>query len=483
MCATMAECGGDGIKALLGTPLPVEGERCQPGQTTKKDGTPCPRPGNEALMLMGNTKNAGQANAAAQACEALKNKAQQECRAAGGLNTSSEQASLNAMCEAYRNGNLENFRRQLQFGDRCGVSYMECKNRCIEGAGEFGQFLQQSSQMRSAAQTCQSFSGAVSKSGSSGLASLSQAEVGRKCDEQSASRTRPQNAPGTTPGPAAGPSPGPSSNPGTQQPAPGNSNPTGGDQARKANSDNGGGGGGGMPSLPSPQSSSPYNSNAAYGNGAGFSNCTMDPSAPGCQAQQPKEQVAESGQQGGFRDADERTNEKNFNVGDTGGLNRAGYNGNGEGGAPNIPGGGGRGGAGGVPNNTGGGIPGSDGGPGARIQPQARGYAPQGGASTDIMQGFQGGGGYNYGGGGSGFDEDRRRQPQGANRAQARGPASQGMDLRQYLPGGTMDPGRRAGGFRPNARMDINAAHVNIWLKVGDRLREKCRLGLLIDCR
>lgn len=57
------------------------------------------------------------------------------------------------------------------------------------------------------------------------------------------------------------------------------------------------------------------------------------------------------------------------------------------------------------------------------------------------------------------------------------------MDLRQYLPGGARDPGRRAGGFRPTAMMDINASHMNIWLKVGDRLREKCRLGILIDCR
>ncbi len=476
MCKTTPECGGEGIKSLLGgglePPRPDEAEECRQGQTTKKDGTPCPAPAR--ALLMGNTKNAAQANAAAQNCEALKNKAQQDCQAAGNLNPAvDDKAAMNALCEAYKNGNLANFQQQLQFGDRCGVSYMECKNRCTEGAGEFGQFLQQSSQMRASAQTCQGFSTAVSRSGSSGLASLSQAEVGRKCDELTASRFKPQTAPGATPPGPSSPSPS-SPGPGTQQPGPSTQQP---DQAKKPNSDGGGGsggsgGGGGDAGSPASRQNSSYNSNSVYGNGAGFN-----------PTQQPKEQGADPVQQGGFRDPEAGASEKDFNVADSSAVNR-GYTGNGEGGAPNMPGGQGRGGGGGVPNNTGGSIPGSDGGAGARLGPQNLGGAPQrGGSTTDIMQGFQGGGGYSSsGGGGSGFDSDGRRFQGGANRAQARAPAGDGIDLRNYLPGGSMDPGRRAGGFRPTGLMDINGAHVNIWIKVGDRLRERCRLGRMFDC-
>lgn len=150
-----------------------------------------------------------------------------------------------------------------------------------------------------------------------------------------------------------------------------------------------------------------------------------------------------------------------------------------------------------VANNAGGGIPGSGGGSGSPASlggptGAARPSAGNPGYTTDVLQsGFQGGGG---GGGyvpqtsGSGFEDSaptdgRRRNPRALNRGLATtgAAANGGVDLKKYLPGGIYDPARRMGGM--NNGNGIMGRFESMWQHISDRYREKCRLGVLTDCR
>lgn len=451
---------GSGTAMLMN--IPTESERvCPPGQKLNAMGI-C-QPATAAASTDANSK---------QQCQAAVQSASRSCEPPPGIVLGTDSRSIAAMCSHLKNQSLGSAQDAVRFGNQCKAAIDGCVAKCGDAADK----NRGDSEIGTLGAACRALNSRVAQASRSGLNAMSDSEKAERCGlaakDDPSQRISPQSAPSTSPGP------------GTQQPA--SSNPSTSNPNQRANNDKGSGGGGsgsGSPSFPGAQNSPYENSSANYENGAGFTNCTMDPSAPGCQAQLPQEHKADSGQIGGFRESEDAVQDKSFNVADSGGIIPSGYNGNGEGGAPNLPGGQGRGG-GGVPNNTGGGIPGSDGGQGARIQPQGRGHVPTAGASTDIMQGFQGGGGYSPSASGSGLESDRDgRGRQRGGGAQGRAPTSQAIDLRQYLPGGRMDPGRRAGGFRPNAMMDIHASHVNIWLKVGDRLREKCRLGVLIDCR
>lgn len=140
-----------------------------------------------------------------------------------------------------------------------------------------------------------------------------------------------------------------------------------------------------------------------------------------------------------------------------------------------------------ISNNSGGGIPGAGGGGGGASLGGAGGKRGGGGGPaasgqvTDIDQGFRSGG-YSQtggaGGGGAGLDTS------GAESFGKRGPASAGgLDLKQYLPGGARDPkaGFGAGGLRPPGT-EIHGKHVDMWARITDRMREKCKIGELYGC-
>lgn len=137
-----------------------------------------------------------------------------------------------------------------------------------------------------------------------------------------------------------------------------------------------------------------------------------------------------------------------------------------------------------VANNSGGAIPGGDG-----VAPAKLGGGPSGsspgspGYSTDVLQGMQGSSGYSQpvesnSSGGSFFSNffGGSRQP-----AAEPDSAMLGLDLRQFLPGGSRDPQRRLAGF--GMRSEINGKEEDIWRRISTKMEEKCKLGVLIGCR
>jgi hypothetical protein len=138
-----------------------------------------------------------------------------------------------------------------------------------------------------------------------------------------------------------------------------------------------------------------------------------------------------------------------------------------------------------VPNNSGGGF--GIGGDstsaslnsrdGRRPSPGSPGY------TTDIMQGTMSGGGYSYGSGsGSGLEGQSygNRFFAGRNKRVKNDDGGMlGMDLRQFLPGGSR--ARRAlAGF--NGHSEINAKEEDIWRRISNKMIEKCKLGVLWRC-
>jgi hypothetical protein len=142
----------------------------------------------------------------------------------------------------------------------------------------------------------------------------------------------------------------------------------------------------------------------------------------------------------------------------------------------------------GVPNGGGGGVGGGGSGQGAQLGSQrSGGYAPPSGNRADIMQGERGGGFAGYGAGASGSTNEFNTASNFRRGAQARRPASAsggylGMDLKRYLPGGKLDPGRQVGGmYRTNN--EIMGQTADMFRHISDRIQERCRLGYLFDCR
>jgi hypothetical protein len=86
-------------------------------------------------------------------------------------------------------------------------------------------------------------------------------------------------------------------------------------------------------------------------------------------------------------------------------------------------------------------------------------------------------GGYSSG---SGFESIMRSGTPSralASAAPATAKAYLGMDLKKYLPG--VDPGR----ISLNGRSaEINGKGVDLFKKISDKLKEKCKLQILFDC-
>jgi len=140
-------------------------------------------------------------------------------------------------------------------------------------------------------------------------------------------------------------------------------------------------------------------------------------------------------------------------------------------------------------NNSGGGIPGGDSGGGgaasAKLDPARKSSPGSPGYPTDIDQGLRGGGGYANASGNSATYASAGAQQatqNGGSQGAARGPASmKGLDLKSYLPGGANDPKR--GRMMSPTQSEIHGPGVDIWDRISIRMQERCRLGLLYDCR
>lgn len=392
-------------------------------------------------------------------CEASQVSAGSACQAGPGIVTNPSCNTIECMCRQFEQNNLASSQDFAAFGNQCMGAARTCQVKCDRAKTAAASDPGRQSRANDLIQQCSLHGQKAQLAQRQGLQSMSTAQRSQECAKLAAANNRPPTNPGPGPGPSSSPSPGPTTqstdpNKKTQQNQPGDGTGSGGIPNL---------GGGSQPTSATP-ANSPYNS---------FANNS--------QVQRPQAEDT-PGSQGGFRDAEEKTDDKNFNVnGDT--QQNSAFQGNGEQGGPKFPGGAGQQKT--IANNSGGSIPGSDGGQGARFLPPTRAGGPAPNSNVaDILKGFQGGGGGSAAAasGGSGFD-DSNNGFKGYGGDQGRGPASDGIDLRKYLPGGTHDPHRRAGGFRPFSLMDINSAHTNIFNKVGDRLREKCKLGILFDCR
>lgn len=150
-----------------------------------------------------------------------------------------------------------------------------------------------------------------------------------------------------------------------------------------------------------------------------------------------------------------------------------------------------------VPNNTGGALPGSssDGAnSGTNNGSSSNQQASTGnGASADVLHGNRSGGGFVSGGGsssgGSGFDNGS--DGSGFNFGKFAGKFGKkaagqdlskyrGLDLKQYLPGGALDPHR---GLASVGRGQIRPSGDDLFIAITSRIKLMCKLGHLIDCR
>ncbi len=131
--------------------------------------------------------------------------------------------------------------------------------------------------------------------------------------------------------------------------------------------------------------------------------------------------------------------------------------------------------------NGGGAVPQGAGNPG--VGANNVGAAGAAKARTDILQGERSGG---Y----SQMAADMKMDADGSGGFSGYGSGSNtaasgyrvGMDLKQFLPGGTKDPARKLAGQGFAERADIQSAGVNIWERISDRFRNRCAQGLLRDC-
>ncbi len=342
--------------------------------------------------------------------------------------------SINEQCEAYRNGSRLAAQATSQALNQCLSATNACKAKCEGGAKKYSSHPA-SQEMTNRARSCNALFAGARAAADQGNKLLSAAELADRCRQITGSTpspgSRPQSRDNRATGRPDGTSPG------------------------------GGGPGGGLPGG----SPAPYGQNSYMG-------------ASG-QTQQPLEAQPPPSGTGGFREPEDETSPKDFNVASQKtqmpGLKQNSDEGPKGGPAVQVkPIGGGGG---------GGGFPGADGG-----APQAKlgarpGFNGQSQVSTDVLQGFQGGGGYFAASAGNSGSEGSGSAGRGRAGSRQVAGAQRGLDLRQYLPGGDMDNSRRAGGFRNTNAVDIHGQHVNFWHKISGRIQEKCRLGLLFDCR
>jgi hypothetical protein len=223
------------------------------------------------------------------------------------------------------------------------------------------------------------------------------------------------------------------------------------------------------------------NQNDPYGcqanpSSAGCQQCSSNPNSPACQALAYEKQATGQASFGAGEQSVDKAKGSGFDIPDEN-AGPVGLNSDPEGFQPQ----GVKNGT--IANNAGGGIPGEGGGSPASLGGGRRGGGSPGspGYTTDVLQGFNGAGGYSAAVGDAGADSGGGGfGGYGGGRVPATD--QNGIDLRRFLPGGDRDPKRRGiAGLDLNAAQ-INGKFVNIWNRISDRMQEKCRLGELIGC-
>jgi hypothetical protein len=141
--------------------------------------------------------------------------------------------------------------------------------------------------------------------------------------------------------------------------------------------------------------------------------------------------------------------------------------------------------AGVIANNTGGAMPGSDANGGARLGSKGTKVSGSAGSvvNVDIMQGERSGG-FSASTGGSGleFDDGAGSANRGRAKDSDQSSGIAGLDLKQFLPGGSRDPNRNLAALG-GVRSQINGKGEDIFQLISNKMVEKCKLGVLWRCR
>jgi len=399
---------------------------CPEGQRRETAGAACtqiPEPPNQQRAI--------------DECNGLHSQAQAACNGgAGDPRNPGATGGLQQLCEQYRRTNRATADANIEWANNCNTALQTCKNKCQQFAT---QFSGAAATLNSQANSCQNLQARVRQSGLQSGELLSAADLARLCAQNTAQDYRPNSQGPGSPNPNLGP------------------------------------GGGGLPGGGAPPGAQPANN--PYQANSQSSYLQRNVAAEAVQPKNGFEQPGESAA-GEFN-----INEPAPNQGNRPGANFYGAGPRNEN-IDKIPG---RGGAQGtVSNNSGGQIPGGSSGFGAASLPPKRGGGTQGPTvNTDILNGFQGGGGGATGSAdintaGSGFDESGSR---GGGYGRGPQPQEQDVDLKKYLPGGSLAAnGRHQGGYA-SASLGIHGPAVNLWNRINVRIIERCRLGRLIDCR
>jgi hypothetical protein len=230
---------------------------------------------------------------------------------------------------------------------------------------------------------------------------------------------------------------------------------------------------------PAPNAADPFGCQSQPGS-ASCQQCSQNPGLPACQAL-AKANAPTTIQAGFSQNSKSAQNDPNFNLGSvpdqmTGGQTAFGdFKPTPEGAVKPVP------------NNSGGGIPGSNDGSGsAQMDPPPRYASGTPHTSTDILQGYRSGGGYSPPVG-SANSNGNSTTSYAAYGGAYRGPANTGkafhpIDLKEYLPGGRLDPKRGPAGYE-GARDVIMGRGVDLFEVIHNKYVELCKLGRLYDCQ
>lgn len=114
-------------------------------------------------------------------------------------------------------------------------------------------------------------------------------------------------------------------------------------------------------------------------------------------------------------------------------------------------------------------------GPAANANPAVRS-----GGNTDILRGERGGGGYSQ----TNAAMNMATTSSGGFTGYGRPTDPSKLDLSQFLPGASKDPGRAIAGLANKVTYDgqVNRPQTNIWNRISDQFRARCSQGLLKDC-
>ncbi|MGE3682121.1 MAG: hypothetical protein AB7G93_10375 [Bdellovibrionales bacterium] len=362
-----------------------------------------------------------------------------------------DEAGLKEFCRQYQLTGEVGRNSAQTAGNICYTKYSSCQTTCNNGAYQIGgQYAAIADELRSLGSECSRLSEYMVTLGEQGLDSGAAAVYSARCQQLTQAQAQSQSQ---SPGQGLGT----------------------------------GAAGGGLEPYSDSTAATTNDPCAQDPNSAACVICSNNPSHPACVALA----TTESKGQAGFKDTREEQEDKlaDFNVGDPSeALNMDSMFANNQLEPQGMK-------YQTVANNSGGGIPGEGGnsspaqlGGGSRGSPGSPGY------DTDVDEGFRSGGG---GGGalagagtGAGMSGDLGSEGYfggyGGSGEGDRSPSSirPGMDLSQYLPGGSRDPGQHLGGHRMRpASAEINGKFVDIWSRITVRMQEKCRLGELLGCQ